>query len=86
MITLWIGSDSLVSSLIGDDGAKDLFIKQVVEFFGPKPTIRFVILTTDLDPTGEEALATCVAAKVPSGELALVAFSVRATGVDQVFI
>jgi hypothetical protein len=85
MIALRIGSDGLMPSL-GDDGAKNLFIEQVVEFGGPKPTIHFVILTADLDPTGEEALAACVAAKVPSGELALVAFSVHASGVDQVLI
>ena len=86
MIALRIGSDGLAPSPIGDDGAKNLFIEQVVEFGGPKPTIHFVILTADLDPTGEEALAACVAAKVPSGELALVAFSVHASGVDQVLI
>ena len=86
MIALRIGSDGLTPSPMGDDGAKNLFIEQVVEFGGPKPTIHFVILTADLDPTGEEALAACVAAKVPSGELALVAFSVHASGVDQVLI
>lgn len=86
MIALRIGSDGFAPSLMGDDGAKNLFIEQIVEFGGPKPTIHFVILTADLDPTGEEALAACVAAKVPSGELALVAFSVHASGVDQVLI
>lgn len=86
MIALRIGSDGLAPSPTGDDGAKNLFVEQIVEFGGPKPTIHFVILTADLDPTGEEALAACVAAKVPSGELALVAFSVHATGVDQVLI
>ena len=86
MIALRIGSDGLGPSPMGDDGAKNLFIEQIVEFGGPKPTIHFVILTADLDPTGEEALAACVAAKVPSGELALVAFSVHASGVDQVLI
>ena len=86
MIALRIGSDGFVPSPMSDDGAKNLFIEQIVEFGGPKPTIHFVILTADLDPTGEEALAACVAAKVPSGELALVAFSVHASGVDQVLI
>ena len=86
MIALRIGSDGFVPSPVGDDGSRNLFIEQVVEFCGPKPTIHFVILTADLDPTGEEALAACVAAKVPSGELALVAFSVHASGVDQVLI
>lgn len=86
MIALRIGWDGLAPSPTGDDGAKNLFVEQIVEFGGPKPTIHFVILTADLDPTGEEALAACVAAKVPSGELALVAFSVHASGVDQVLI
>jgi hypothetical protein len=39
-----------------------------------------------VDPTGEEAHAACVAANVPPGELALVAFSVHSTGVDQILI
>jgi hypothetical protein len=43
-------------------------------------------LTADADPRGEEAHAACVAAKVPPGELALVAFSVHSSGVDQVLI
>ncbi|EIN07714.1 hypothetical protein PUNSTDRAFT_126674 [Punctularia strigosozonata HHB-11173 SS5] len=62
------------------------WVDQLVEFAGPKPTIHFVILTADADPTGEEAHAACVAAKVPPGELALVAFSVHSSGVDQVLI
>ncbi|KAI9458037.1 hypothetical protein F5148DRAFT_1221565 [Russula earlei] len=62
------------------------YFEQVLEFAGPKPTIHFVILTADADPRGEEAHAACVAAKVPPGELALVAFSVHSTGVDQVLI
>lgn len=62
------------------------YIEQVLEFAGPKPTIHFVILTADADPRGEEAHAACVAAKVPPGELALVAFSVHSTGVDQVLV
>lgn len=86
MIALRLTSDGLAPSPTGDDGARNLFIEQIVEFGGPKPTIHFVILTADLDPTGEEALAACVAAKVPPGELALVAFSVHASGVDQVLI
>jgi hypothetical protein len=86
MIALRIGSDGVAPSPTNDDLAKNLFVEQIVEFGGPKPTIHFVILTADLDPTGEEALAACVAAKVPSGELALVAFSVHATGVDQVLV
>ncbi|CAL1704309.1 unnamed protein product [Somion occarium] len=65
---------------------KSVMCDQVVEFSGPKPTIHFVILTADADPTGEEAHAACVAAKVPPGELALVAFSVHSSGVDQILI
>ena len=56
------------------------------EFVGPKPTIHFVILTADADPHGKEAHAACVAAKMPPGELALVAFSVHSSGVDQVLV
>ena len=65
---------------------KSVMCDQVVEFSGPKPTIHFVILTADADPHGEEAHAACVAAKLPPGELALVAFSVHSSGVDQVLI
>jgi len=69
----------------GEEGVRGYF-EQVVEFYGPKPTIHFVILTADSDPHGAEANAACIAAKVPSGELALVAFSVHSGGVDQVLI
>ncbi|TFK54827.1 hypothetical protein OE88DRAFT_1622996 [Heliocybe sulcata] len=95
--TLWIANnrrDSMIAVKVnielpethanGDD-ARGSF-ERVVEFGGPKPTIHFVILTADADPEGEEALAACVAAKVPPGELALVAFSVHSGGVDQVLI
>lgn len=70
----------------GEDAGRGAYFDQVVEFVGPKPTIHFVILTADADPHGDEAHAACVAAKVPPGELALVAFSVHSTGVDQVLI
>ncbi|KAI8998769.1 hypothetical protein BD414DRAFT_476045 [Trametes punicea] len=70
----------------GDEGGRGAYFEQVVEFSGPKPTIHFVILTADADPHGDEAHAACVAAKVPPGELALVAFSVHSSGVDQVLI
>lgn len=62
------------------------YIEQVAEFSGIKPTIHFVILTADSDPHGDEAHAACVAAKIPPTELALVAFSVHSTGVDQILI
>lgn len=69
----------------GEETAK-AYIEQVIEFVGPKPTIHFVILTADADPHGDEAHAACVAAKLPPGELALVAFSVHSSGVDQILI
>ncbi|KAF8136086.1 hypothetical protein EV363DRAFT_1318702 [Boletus edulis] len=94
---LWVANnrrDSLIALKIGFDVSaspsgelvRGGFFEQVVEFSGPKPTIHFVILSADADPTGDEAHAACVAAKVPPGELALVAFSVHSTGVDQVLV
>jgi hypothetical protein len=94
--TLWIANsrrDSMIafrinleSTVVGGDEAIRGSFDQVVEFGGQKPTIHFVILTADVDPTGEEAQAACIAAKVPQGEVALVAFSVHAGGVDQLLI
>ncbi|KAF7338662.1 hypothetical protein MVEN_02092700 [Mycena venus] len=94
--TLWVANcrrDSLIalkihleSSMVGGEEAIRGYIDQVVEFAGPKPTIHFVILTADADPNGDEAHAACVAAKLVPGELALVAFSVHSSGVDQILI
>ena len=94
--TLWIANnrrDSMIAFKIGFEASSPgrghdtrPFLEQVLEFAGPKPTIHFVILTADADPRGEEAHAACVAAKVPPGELALVAFSVHSSGVDQVLV
>lgn len=97
--TLWIANnrrDSFIAFRVvfemstpspgGDELIRSAYFEQVVEFVGPKPTINFVILTADADPTGEEANAACVAAKLPAGELALVAFAVHSSGVDQVLI
>ncbi|KAJ7261361.1 hypothetical protein B0H12DRAFT_1106443 [Mycena haematopus] len=94
--TLWVANcrrESLIalkihleSSMVGGEEAIRGYIDQVVEFAGPKPTIHFVILTADADPNGDEAHAACVAAKVAPGELALVAFSVHSSGVDQILI
>lgn len=94
--TLWIANsrrDSLIAFKVyfdppheGDDVPSWGCFEQVVEFIGPKPTIHFVILTADADPRGDEAQAACVAAKVPPGPLALVAFSVHNSGVDQILI
>lgn len=86
LIALKIAFDNSAPSPIGEDAGRSAYFEQVLEFGGPRPTIHFVILTADADPTGEEGLAACNAAKVPPGELALVAFSVHATGVDQVLI
>lgn len=96
--TLWVANskrESLIAIRVnleaptvlpsGEDGTRGSF-EQVVEFTGPKASIQFVILTQDTDPNGEEAHAACVAAKLPPGELALVAFVVHCTGVDQVLI
>jgi hypothetical protein len=94
--TLWVANnrrDSMIAFKLGFEASSpgrgnDMrpYFEQALEFAGPKPTIHFVILTADADPRGEEAHAACVAAKVPPGELALVAFSVHSTGVDQVLI
>ena len=86
MIAFKLNFDPSAPSPGGDDVGRSSYFDQVVEFTGPKPTIHFVILTADADPTGDEAHAACVAAKVPPGELALVAFSVHSSGVDQVLI
>ena len=88
--TLWIANsrrDSLIALKVNiDEDLNRGHIEQVVEFVGIKPSIHFVILTGDADPHGTEANAACVAAKVPPGELALVAFSVHSSGVDQILI
>ncbi|KAH9951294.1 hypothetical protein B0H21DRAFT_888254 [Amylocystis lapponica] len=86
MLAFRINFDGSTPSPGGEDASRGLYFDQVAEFRGPRPTIHFVILTADADPTGEEAHAACIAAKVPPGELALVAFSVHSTGVDQVLI
>jgi len=93
--TVWIANsrrESMVAFKLaletphgGEESVRGYF-EQVVEFYGPKPTIHFVILTADSDPHGAEANAACIAAKLPPGELALVAFSVHSGGVDQVLI
>lgn len=92
--TLWIANsrrNSLIAARVGYDAPPGdelqvAYFEQVCEFVGPKPTIHFVILTADADPHGDESLAACVAAKEPPGELALVAFSVHSSGVDQVLV
>lgn len=96
--TLWVANnrrESMIAFKInfdvntpspGGEETRGAYFDQVVEFTGPRPTIHFVILTADADPHGAEAHAACVAAKVPPGELALVAFSVHSSGVDQVLV
>jgi len=83
MVAFKIRFDPSAPSPGGDENSRGGYIEQVMEFGGPKPTIHFVILTADLDP---EDMAACVTAKVPPGDLALVAFSVHAGGIDQVLI
>ncbi|KAI0093935.1 hypothetical protein BDY19DRAFT_881333 [Irpex rosettiformis] len=96
--TLWIANNRRESMIAfklnfdtstpspGGEEVRGPYFDQVVEFSGPKPTIHFVILTAHADPHGLEAQAACVAAKVPPGELALVAFAVHSSGVDQILI
>ncbi|KAK2467049.1 hypothetical protein APHAL10511_001307 [Amanita phalloides] len=94
--TLWVANcrrESMIAFKLNIDPAASghedghrYYFDQIVEFVGPKPTIHFVILTADADPHGDEAHAACIAAKVPPGELALVAFSVHNVGVDQILI
>ena len=97
--TLWVANsrrESLIALRVcfematpgtsGEEVVRGGYFEQVVEFTGPKASIHFVILTPDTDPSGEEAHAACVAAKLPPGDLALVAFVVHSTGVDQVLI
>ena len=86
MIAFKLSLDPSAPSPGGEESGRGGYFEQVVEFSGPKATIHFVILTADADPHGDEAHAACVAAKVPPGELALVAFSVHSSGVDQVLI
>lgn len=97
--TLWVANsrrESLIALRVcfematpgpsGEEVIRGGYFEQVAEFTGPKASIHFVILTPDTDPSGEEAHAACVAAKLPPGDLALVAFVVHSTGVDQVLI
>ena len=94
--TLWVANSkresmialkiNLESSMVDGEDAIRGYFEQIIEFSGPKPSIHFVILTADADPTGEEAAAACVAAKLNPGELALVAFSVHPSGVDQIVV
>lgn len=84
LIALKVAFETSTPSPDSEEIFRGNYIEQVVEFVGPKPTIYFVILNSDLDPNGDEA--ACIAAKVPPGEIALVAFSVHNSGVDQVLI
>ena len=95
--TLWVANnrrDSLIALKIGFDVSaspsgelvRGGFFEQVIEFSGPKPAIHFAIPSLNVDPTWDEARVACTAAKEPPGELALVAYSVHSTGVDQVLV
>ncbi|KIK63644.1 hypothetical protein GYMLUDRAFT_40712 [Collybiopsis luxurians FD-317 M1] len=94
--TLWIANsrrESMIGLRInletvtvnGEEAVRGCF-EQALEFSGTKPAIHFVILTADSDPNGDEAYAACVASKVTPGELALAAFAVHSSGVDQILI
>lgn len=85
LIAIRVGFEMLTPLPNGEEVMRGGF-EQIVEFSGPRASIHFVILTPDTDPNGEEAHAACVAAKLPPGELALVAFVVHSTGVDQMLI
>ncbi|KIJ37730.1 hypothetical protein M422DRAFT_33619 [Sphaerobolus stellatus SS14] len=83
LIAIKVGFEPATPSPTGEEMYRGGF-EQIVEFSGPKASIHFVILTPETDPSGEEAHAACVAAKLPPGELALVAFNAHSAGVDQV--
>jgi hypothetical protein len=94
--TLWVANsrrESIIGLRInletvivnGEEAIRGCF-EQAIEFSGTKAAIHFVILTADSDPNGDEAYAACVASKVTPGELALAAFAVHSSGVDQILI
>ncbi|KAJ3997522.1 hypothetical protein F5050DRAFT_1399834 [Lentinula boryana] len=94
--TLWVANsrrESMIGLRInletvtvnGEEAIRGCF-EQVLEFSGTKAAMHFVILTADSDPNGDEAYAACVASKVSPGELALAAFAVHSSGVDQILI
>ncbi|KAJ4488438.1 hypothetical protein J3R30DRAFT_3792845 [Lentinula aciculospora] len=94
--TLWVANSrresmiglriNLETVTVNDEEAIRGCFEQALEFSGTKASIHFVILTADSDPNGDEAYAACVASKVSPGELALAAFAVHSSGVDQVLI
>ncbi|KAG6836648.1 hypothetical protein H0H93_005478 [Arthromyces matolae] len=94
--TLWVANNrresiiairiSLESSYINGEEAIRGGFDQIVEFSGPKPSVHFVILTAESDLNGKEANAACLAAKIPLGDLALLAFNVHSSGVDQILV
>ncbi|KAG6869084.1 hypothetical protein C0993_003404 [Termitomyces sp. T159_Od127] len=94
--TLWVANNrresvialriNLESSIVNGEEAIRGGFDQIVEFSGPKPSVHFVILTAESDLSGKEANAACVAAKIPLGDLALLAFNVHSNGVDQILI
>ncbi|KAE9394980.1 hypothetical protein BT96DRAFT_966810 [Gymnopus androsaceus JB14] len=83
IIGLRINLETLIVN--GEEAIRGSF-EQAIEFGGTKAAIHFVILTADSDPNGDEAYAACVASKVTPGELALAAFAVHSSGVDQILI
>ncbi|KAG6909845.1 hypothetical protein DXG01_015118 [Tephrocybe rancida] len=94
--TLWVANNrresiialriNLESTIVNGEEAVRGGFDQIVEFSGPKSSVHFVILTADSDLNGKETSAACIAAKIPLGDLALLAFNVHASGVDQILI
>ncbi|KAG6817085.1 hypothetical protein H0H87_012853 [Tephrocybe sp. NHM501043] len=94
--TLWVANNrresiialriNLESTIVNGEEAIRGGFDQIVEFGGPKPSVHFVIVTAEADLNGKETHAACQAAKVTFGDLALLAFNVHASGVDQILI
>ncbi|KAG6854940.1 hypothetical protein C0991_009763 [Blastosporella zonata] len=94
--TLWVANNrresiiairiNLESTIVNGEEAIRGGFDQIVEFSGPKSSVHFVILTAEADLNGKETNAACVAAKITLGDLALLAFNVHTTGVDQILI
>ncbi|KAF7978722.1 hypothetical protein HWV62_45011 [Athelia sp. TMB] len=91
--TIWINNSqrkSLVAIKIGRDSPSlapgEVFIAQITEVPLLKPVICLSIPSTKGDLDGQGARVACATARIFPGDLALVAFSVHATGVDQLIV
>ncbi|KAI6133904.1 hypothetical protein EDD17DRAFT_1869657 [Pisolithus thermaeus] len=78
-----VNYDSRIQTLWVANGRGDSLIAAKIGFDVP---LLLLVTLFEVDPTGEEAHAACIATKVPPSELALVAFSVHSTRVDQVLV